>query len=39
MPPRILRKVFFKLESAEHFLEKISPENKKLICKWPVAIV
>ena len=28
------REVFFTMESQEHFLEKISPDNKKLICKY-----
>ena len=37
MPPKKLRQVAFKIDSADHFLEKTSLENKKLICKWPIA--
>ena len=32
MPPKKLRDVLFRCESEEHALEKISAENKKLIC-------
>ena len=28
------REVLFKIESQEHFLQKISEDNKKLICKY-----
>ena len=28
------RDVLFCMEGLEHFQEKISVENKKLICKW-----
>ena len=32
MPPKKLRDVLFTIESKDHFVEKISEENKKLIC-------
>ena len=34
MPPKKLRQVLFKIESREQFMEKVSPENNKLICKF-----
>ena len=34
MPPKkVLRQVLFDIESVEHFNEKISEANNKLICK------
>ena len=38
MPPKALKQILFKIESTAQFLEKIDPENKKLVGKLDILI-